>query len=113
MPTTQMVTTTTPALVKNLTASSLMKNYVCKGNELTISIPTDFNLFPINYYYGVTSDLTCSTIRPQDCKSPAPFTCKTQINCKISFTTAIQVADCGGNIANYIGIEYRFIPCKK
>ncbi len=61
-PTQQVVTTTQAPLVRDLIATKLMKRTVCRGNETTIDIPKDFNLFPINYFYGVTTDFTCNTI---------------------------------------------------
>ena len=61
-PTAPTTVTTLAPFIINLAASNLLKNYICKGNELIIDIPPIFLLFPISYYYGTTPDLTCNTI---------------------------------------------------
>ena len=63
MPTQPTTIRTSLPPVSNLVASGLVKDYVCKGNEITIDIPDKFVLFPINWYYGVTPDQTCNTIK--------------------------------------------------
>ena len=114
LPTTQAPTsrTTVPASISNSVASSLIKDNVCRGNEITIDIPENFVLFPINWYYGITPDETCNTISPQNCKTPAQFTCSTTGSCKVSLLNNVPLAECNGEFASYIGLEYRFIPCK-
>lgn len=111
-------------------ASQIKTEYICKGTEKTIDIPSGLSLFPIDYYYGINSDSTCKNIRfvldllifsqlmnklflysAQDCRGPAQFTCTTQGSCKISLKTDIVVGDCNLTAASYIGITYRFIPC--
>ena len=47
---------------------------------------------------------------PNDCKAPLDFPCSTDSECQIPFYNDVPVADCGDKIADYIGIEYRYIP---
>jgi hypothetical protein len=51
-------------------------------------------------------------VSPQDCRAPATLICPSQGTCRISFLQNIFVPDCGLRLANYVGLEYRFIPCK-
>ena len=109
-PTTTTPTTTTPPLIQDLFASTLNKATVCLGNQTTIQIPNNFKLYPINVFYGVTTDNTCRTTA-NDCKVPTQLQCSLQGSCTISLYNDVPVAECGNTaIANYIGIEYRFIP---
>lgn len=43
----------------NLQASVLKTENICKGSEKVISIPSNFILFPLEYYYGVSTNGGC------------------------------------------------------
>lgn len=58
---TSVMSTSVPII--NSMASTVYKNYVCRGNETIIKIPSQYFLFAIDVYYGVTSDNTCKTIK--------------------------------------------------
>lgn len=45
-----------------------------------------------------------------DCRAPAQLLCSLQDTCSVSFFNDINVADCGDKLADYLAIEYRFIP---
>ena len=62
MPTAPPTTTKPPAFINDMIASGIYKLTACKGETKTITIPANFQLFPLNVYYGVTSDGTCNTI---------------------------------------------------
>lgn len=113
--TTTLPTTTTPQVVFDLVASPLYKSYTCLGNQTTILIPNDYQLFPLRVYYGVSKDYyTCKINSATDCQSPAQLTCSLQGSCTISLYNDIPISGCSDSslsIANYIGLEYRFIPC--
>ena len=47
-----------------------------------------------------------------DCRSPAPLTCLLQGACTVSLLSEIVVPDCFYKYADYIVVEYRFIPRK-
>lgn len=69
-------------------------------------------MYPISVYYGVTKSQTCKDISPLDCRSPATLSCSyDDDSCTVSLFNDISLIDCQGKIANYIGVEYRFIPC--
>lgn len=51
--------------------------------------------------------------RPQNCRSPTDLTCTAPDTCKILLNTNIPLPDCQNKLANYIGIDYRFIPSKQ
>ena len=61
--------TTSPALVTpmqellDLAALDIKKEVICKGKELSIEVPSQYVFFPIDIYYGVTSDGTCTNTR--------------------------------------------------
>lgn len=110
-PTTTLPTTTTAPLVQDLQASKLNKVTVCLGNETTIQIPSNFQLYPLKVSYGVSSDNTCKT-STNDCKIPAQLTCSLKGSCTISLYNDVPLSECGSTaIANYIEVEYRFVPC--
>ena len=106
-------TTTTPKVIYDLAASKILSSYACLGNRTTIKIPNDFQLYPLNVYYGVSINGTCK-INSKDCRSPAELTCSQRdTSCTISLYNDVPVPDCGDEaIASYIAIEYRFVPCK-
>ena len=60
MPTTPEPTTTTRQTIFDLSASNLNKVYICKGNTTTVTVPSSYNLFVLNYFYGVSSGPTCN-----------------------------------------------------
>lgn len=62
-PTTTQTTTTQRPAVVDLMASKVSNLYVCRGNSTRLQIPKDYNLYPMNVYYGVTSTQTCTGIR--------------------------------------------------
>lgn len=49
----------------------------------------------------------------QDCKSPTSFPCETGSTCEIGLFNNVEIDDCNGQIADYLAIEYRYIPCKQ
>ncbi len=63
LPTTPIPVITQAPLIINQVASNLFKNIICQGNEIIIDIPSNNILFPVNYYYAVSSTSTCSIIR--------------------------------------------------
>ena len=112
-PTTQPTTTatTTPRpLVNNLAATGIFTATACKGQSSSITIPIDYQLYPINIYYGVTPNNTCTSISLQNCRSPATLTCQLQGTCTFSLLTDIVLADCDNKVANYIRVDYRLLP---
>ena len=46
----------------------------------------------------------------QDCRSPAPLTCSLQGTCIVALLSDIVIPDCFYKYADYIGVEYRFLP---
>ena len=46
--------------ITDLFASEIQRDFVCKGNAKTINVPSQFNLFVINFFYGVTTSDSCS-----------------------------------------------------
>ena len=62
-PTTTQPTTTLPPAVTDISASGYKSVYVCRGNTTTIQIPYNYQLFPINVFYGVAPNGQCSSIR--------------------------------------------------
>lgn len=62
IPTAPATTPKPPAFVTNMIASGLFKLTACKDKEETISIPVNYQLYPLQVYYGVTFDGTCNTI---------------------------------------------------
>ena len=64
--TTQAFITTTPStkpLIVDLVASEIQDDFVCLGDRKTINVPNQYNLFVINYFYGVSSDGSCKKER--------------------------------------------------
>ena len=56
------LTTFTPQVL-DIQATQISKLYVCKGNGTIIERKENFIIFPISFFYGVTSDETCELIR--------------------------------------------------
>ena len=75
-------------------------------------VPRNFSLFPVDIFYGVTTDGLCNSISATDCKSPAQITCLPNADCKIQLYNDITINDCAGRKADYISFEYRLLPRK-
>jgi hypothetical protein len=61
--TTTTQTTTTPQVIFDLAARPQNTSIICRGSEVTIQVPKNFTLFPIDLYYGVTKNGSCSSYR--------------------------------------------------
>ena len=46
------------------------------------------------------------------CKVPTVYPCPTNENCEISFYNDVELDYCNDKKANYIAIEYLYLPCK-
>jgi hypothetical protein len=62
-PSTTLLTTTTPQMIFDLAASSFNRTNICRGSSVTIQIPNNYNLFPIDAYYAASSSGLCSNFR--------------------------------------------------
>jgi hypothetical protein len=111
-PTTPTTTTTPRPIIFDLAARPTTKINVCRGTENTIIVPGNYSLFPVDIYYGVTTNGLCSSISASDCKSPAQITCLPNGDCKIQLYNDIIINDCNGRKADYISFEYRLLPRK-
>ena len=45
--------------ITDLIASEIQKDLICKGERKTINVPSNFKIFIINLFYGISSDGTC------------------------------------------------------
>lgn len=66
LPTTVTQTTSTPSTkphVIDLAASEIHKDHICLGDHKTITVPPEYNLFVINYFYGVYVGDSCDQVR--------------------------------------------------
>jgi hypothetical protein len=62
----QSITPMTPStkpLIPDLAASGIQNDFVCYGNHKTLTVPDQYNLFAINYFYGVSADGSCKQSR--------------------------------------------------
>jgi hypothetical protein len=66
----------------------------------------------INKLLSIFTKSKYNYLRPQNCRQPTDLVCNAPNSCKLLLNTNIPLADCQNKIANYIGIEYRFIPSK-